>query len=42
MAQFDQKSYGLMYATDTDEANAMILTGVWNYEGVGFYGEILG
>ena len=27
---------------DSDEANVMKLAGVWNYEGVGFYGEILG
>ena len=30
------------FTGDTEEANAMQLTGVWNYEGIAFYGEILG
>ena len=30
------------FTGDSDEASKMQLTGIWNYEGVGFYGEILG
>ena len=30
------------FTGDSQEAETMKLTGIWNYEGVGFYGEILG
>ena len=30
------------FTGDAEEATKMQLTGIWNYEGVAFYGEILG
>ena len=30
------------FTGDTEEVNLIQLTGIWNYEGVAFYGEILG
>jgi len=30
------------YTADLTEVDQMQLTGIWNYEGIGFFGEVLG